>query len=337
MGLRASKSKKPINQTTHLIFVPPTIAPPTIAPPTTQKSRRNVRYGGPRRNMRTSGNRPLHFMTVRRTRYGKPSRNNNNSTGFNSESVIAAQRQRSAGQGQKVVPNSITQQITRAATTAEAYSQRRPSGPYRPIPAFSQVQGESIRQQTGEEKLITAIKNKDEQAALELIEQGASLTVKDEEGNTPLSLACEHLPAVALVIAKKPRVDVNTKDNTHSTPLMKASLIGYTDLVDILLQKGANIDEKNESGYTALYYACAAFHPDTAMFLIRKGATITQHDLDRLVPHINTYKPSTTNMTEVMETLPNAIKGGRRRRSRTKRGPRGHKTRKNRKHSHKKN
>ena len=196
---------------------------------------------------------------------------------------------------------------------------------------------ESTRQQTGGEELITAIKNQDEQAALELIEQGASLTVKDEEGNTPLSLACEHLPTVALVIAKIPRVDVNTKDYGNSTPLMKARLNGYTDIVDILLQKGANINEINDNGFTALYYACALFHPDTAMFLIHGGATIKQHDLDRLVTHINTYKPPTTNMTEVMKTLQIAIKGGRRRRSRTKRCPRGRKTRKNRKHSHKKN
>jgi ankyrin repeat protein len=205
------------------------------------------------------------------------------------------------------------------------------------ISAFHQDQGESIRQQTGEEKLITAIKNQEQQAALELIKQGASLTVKDEGGNTPLSLACEYLPAVALVIAKIPSVDVNTKDNTNSTPLMKASLIGYTDLVDILLQKGANIDEKNDSGYTALYYACAASHLDTAKFLIRKGATIKQHDFDSLVDDIRTYTPPSKNMTEVINTLKTAIKGGRRRRSRTKRGPRGHKTRKNPKQTHKKN
>ncbi len=48
---------------------------------------------------------------------------------------------------------------------------------------------------------------------------------------------------------------VHKKDSNGWTPLHEGSRSGYTEIVEILLEKGANINEKTNTGETALYLA----------------------------------------------------------------------------------
>ncbi|MBI4823896.1 MAG: ankyrin repeat domain-containing protein [Nitrospirae bacterium] len=49
--------------------------------------------------------------------------------------------------------------------------------------------------------------------------------------------------------------DVNAKDNNGNTALMYAAVGGHTEIVQTLLNKGANVNAKNNFGNTALIYA----------------------------------------------------------------------------------
>ena len=55
-------------------------------------------------------------------------------------------------------------------------------------------------------------------------------------------------------------------------PLRNAAKMGYTRIVDILLQAGADIDQPNTVGVTPLYYAAMNGRIDTMRLLIRRGA-----------------------------------------------------------------
>ena len=66
---------------------------------------------------------------------------------------------------------------------------------------------------------------------------------------------------------------VNDKDGT--TALMFAANSGYTEIVKVLIESGANIDYKRKRyGLTALMLACAAKQVDIVRILIAKGADI---------------------------------------------------------------
>lgn len=51
--------------------------------------------------------------------------------------------------------------------------------------------------------------------------------------------------------------DLNIEDSyTGWTPLMNASYCGDTEIVELLIEAGADQNIKNDNGRTALYYAC---------------------------------------------------------------------------------
>ena len=50
-----------------------------------------------------------------------------------------------------------------------------------------------------------------------------------------------------------PAVDVDGQDRDGNTPLMICAQYGFPDLVEMLCQKGANVDAQNDNGYCALH------------------------------------------------------------------------------------
>lgn len=68
--------------------------------------------------------------------------------------------------------------------------------------------------------------------------------------------------------------DVNAKDDNGMTVLMAAAIAGNTDIAELLIKAGAdvNANAKNNDGLTALMYAVHYEQKDTADLLIRLGA-----------------------------------------------------------------
>jgi ankyrin repeat protein len=102
---------------------------------------------------------------------------------------------------------------------------------------------------------------------------GAHVDEKDEYGKTALMWASEfgHTEVVRLLLEKGALLD--EKDERRGwTALMQASYKGHTEVVRLLLDKGALVDEKDEGGYTALMRANANGHTEVVRLLLDKGA-----------------------------------------------------------------
>ena len=69
-----------------------------------------------------------------------------------------------------------------------------------------------------------------------------------------------------------------------TTPLHCAALKGNTGTARLLIEKGANIHAKNETGSTPLHWAAKSGRIDTANLLIEKGADINAKDKDGKTP-----------------------------------------------------
>ena len=89
-----------------------------------------------------------------------------------------------------------------------------------------------------------------------LIDSGADIRRCDEQGVSLLdeAIVTGSLELVKYLVEEK-QMDVNqTKRKSGFTPLMQAASYGYTDIVDFLLEKGADIHARDNSGLNVLEY-----------------------------------------------------------------------------------
>ncbi|MDP8246251.1 MAG: ankyrin repeat domain-containing protein [Candidatus Hinthialibacter antarcticus] len=71
----------------------------------------------------------------------------------------------------------------------------------------------------------------------------------------------------------KAGTDINALEPTGgSTPLIVAALFGQPDAAEVLILKGAALDQKNNNGSTALHLAALFCHPNIVKLLLENGA-----------------------------------------------------------------
>ena len=99
-----------------------------------------------------------------------------------------------------------------------------------------------------------AIKGHTETVKL-LLDKGADVNMKTDNGYTALIEASEngHIEIVKLLLDKG--ADVNAKDNCGNTPLILAACGGHSRIVSMLLNNGADVNATNYSGCSALKLA----------------------------------------------------------------------------------
>ena len=111
----------------------------------------------------------------------------------------------------------------------------------------------------GETALHKAIRNKQLSIVEVLLEVGANPNIKDEDerGNTPLIIALlqgDHEDEIFQALLRA-GADVNDSNNLGETALMIAVYCWNTFAIKQLLQAGVDVNTKNERGDTALFYA----------------------------------------------------------------------------------
>jgi hypothetical protein len=110
-----------------------------------------------------------------------------------------------------------------------------------------------------------------------LVEKGANLNARDNDGRTALLWAVWHWNCnadVARFLIEK-GADVNAYDKNGKTPLMTAANLGFTEAVRLLVEKGADLNVQDEMGETALMQACGSSpHADVVRILIENGANL---------------------------------------------------------------
>ena len=116
-----------------------------------------------------------------------------------------------------------------------------------------------------------------------LIRAGARGAVANENGFTPLHLACINRNGAMVERLLAARADANAASINGETVLMTCARAGDARGVKALLIKGARVNVKETAhDQTALMWAAAQRHPDVAALLIESGAEV--HARSRTYP-----------------------------------------------------
>lgn len=110
--------------------------------------------------------------------------------------------------------------------------------------------------------LIAATLNGNINIASALLDKGAQI---NDVAQVPTEILTDHAQRVGRLTAIHSVMDLNSK-NIAMTPLQFAAFIGHTDLVKLLLEKGASIRQETE-GSTALDFAVAMDNKDIVSLL----------------------------------------------------------------------
>ena len=86
-----------------------------------------------------------------------------------------------------------------------------------------------------------------------LLNHGADIELKDAADYTALHIACFKNQVYNVSELLKHKAQVNTTENWKQTPLMTAAVTASPEVIDCLLNHGADIEQNYYNGETALH------------------------------------------------------------------------------------
>jgi len=126
--------------------------------------------------------------------------------------------------------------------------------------------------------------NDRDQPLKELLRRGMDPNIKSPNQQTPLTMAARENSWKAFdALLASPKIDVNLANSYRETPLMYTALLGDLPRTQVLLSKGAKV---NQSGWSALHYASIKGHAQVVRLLLSKGAAVNEPSPDGDTPLI---------------------------------------------------
>ena len=108
-----------------------------------------------------------------------------------------------------------------------------------------------------------------------LMDNGADVKAVSLDGRNAVDLALSKgQKAIASLILDKQPHFLNDKDSEGQLAIHRAARAGKDDVINILLEKGADLEYTDDQGRTALMYAVSHNQKQTASLLLQKGANV---------------------------------------------------------------
>ena len=136
--------------------------------------------------------------------------------------------------------------------------------------------------------LMIAAANSQRDVVTFLIEHGANVDLRDEDGFTALHYACLDIAYIGvgemLGCLIENGADVNARTNEDCTPLMIACDNDHVYAVKFLMEHGANVDHQDRDGRTAVHHAVNREAYQCLSYLTENGADVNARTYDGRTP-----------------------------------------------------
>jgi uncharacterized protein len=128
---------------------------------------------------------------------------------------------------------------------------------------------------------LKAVRERNGAEAQKLLGKGSPTIIDTQDGNTGergvhIVVRERDMSWLGFLIQKGARIDL--KDNQGNTPLMIAARIGNVDAARLLIARGANLNSTNSLGETPLIMAVQRRDPAMTRLLLTQGADPSRRD-----------------------------------------------------------
>jgi ankyrin repeat protein len=124
-----------------------------------------------------------------------------------------------------------------------------------------------------------------ETASQLLLDHGASVHARDNNGRTPLHPASQNHSSNLMALLLKLGADVDAQDDNNITPLLGAlEFSGGGTAAQLLLNHHASVQVRNKNGQTPLHLASRWGLSDVVALLLQLGADVDAQDDDMMTP-----------------------------------------------------
>ncbi|NXT59923.1 RN5A ribonuclease, partial [Chaetops frenatus] len=123
-------------------------------------------------------------------------------------------------------------------------------------------------------KLNAAVRNRDKEAVLELLEQGAGVNSKVDGGWTPLQTAVQTCQEDLVRLLLDRGASLHARKDNEGTAFIEAGIAGNVDILKLLLERGSRVNEQDINGFTAFMEAAWYGKDEALRFLHNQGAEV---------------------------------------------------------------
>ena len=140
------------------------------------------------------------------------------------------------------------------------------------------------RDSFGNQPLLWAARNGRDSTVQILLERGAQVAAKNDEGVTALYWAASNGHASVLLQLLERGANCRPKDRIGWTPLHRAAFHGHTGVAKVLLENNADIEARDGTKWTALMRAATNGNVEVVNLLLANGASVTIKDMEGCTP-----------------------------------------------------
>ena len=153
-----------------------------------------------------------------------------------------------------------------------------------------------------ESSFVECAKKGDLEATKLFLAEGIDINATDEKGRTALMRAVEYQRTEIVALLLEKGADVNfTKVHFNRTALMEAASSGNPVIIKQLAESGAKINARDNTNYTALHFACTWGHVEAVKMLIELGANPDIRDVVGVTPMMIAKQNGHAEVVQVMK------------------------------------
>ncbi|NWH94861.1 RN5A ribonuclease, partial [Aegithalos caudatus] len=123
-------------------------------------------------------------------------------------------------------------------------------------------------------ELNAAVKNRDKEAVLGLLEQGADVNSKVDSGWTPLQTAVQTGEEDLVQLLLDRGASLHARKDNGGTAFTEAGIAGNVGVLNLLLECGSDINDQDINGFTAFMEAAWYGKEEALRFLYSRGAEV---------------------------------------------------------------